>query len=611
MPTARIGMDKYFDRILAYQLQHPFSGGPAIDELDGPLSSLSPQPPSLQELCLRRAVLQQGVASMPPMVLDLMFEYACRHNLLTPELLAASVGEVVNLSNYGRAGFSASDAVRQLAAAAPPLRTLLLSWCYSLQSCALQELLAVVGPQLRVLRLWKCSEIDDSCLQVIACHCMQLEDLDVRGCQRLSAAARAEVLGACKELERILLGMKLDDGSVQAAASLARLRVFDVPHSAAISSSAVVGLGRCRHLATVNLSHAAIGRDSLRALAGGCRHLISLNLERCMSVDDDALCELAPLRSLEQLFLTGVPISERSLRALPRLRHLKVNECQRLNELPEACIPKEVLSAVQCSNLRHIAFGEGSTIRVLDLSMTLLGDSAASLPLACAEMRCLVVKKVVWLTSHILQAVIDRCKSTLQHFDMDQSSIGSFPSTDDIANLAQCPKLETLAFGGHLVGPSAFAALLRQCPRLTSIDSYCHALHKPDVQSGWSLENLMQRFGHFRFCWSTHDRVGVIIHRIQFNVFKHDEQDTRVGGAAEVSLAQPPEEPRDEEGHCEREARIAAAVRKRLESDEDMSEELKTTVVVLRMLNDNLATWLPKLQVKAPESELLCAEVAA
>merc|ERR1712150_52125 len=138
---------------------------------------------------------------------------------------------------------------------------------------------------------------------------------------------------------------------------------------------------------------------------------------------------------------------------------------------------------------------------------------------------------------------------------------------------------------------SAFAELLQHCPLLTSVDSYCRDLHTPDLLSGWSLEKIQERFGHFKFCCCTQDGVGMIMHRIQFNAFKQDDQGTREGGTFEKELPGPaPEKERDEEGHREREARIVAAIEKRIESD-DFSDEFKDQVLILRLLNDNLSLW--------------------
>lgn len=522
-----LAMDKYTSRIMAWQLRNPLWSDFSLDDLDGPLASASLRPQSLQELCLRRVALacDELATELPPLLQELLLDHACREGLLSPALLSACLTDRLELTDFGSRDFSVSAAVRHVASMASPpvlLQTVLLSWCYGFEASALLMLLAAVGGQLRVLHLWKCGYVDDGCARAVASRCPLLEDVDLRGCKQLTAASRAELLRSCTRLERVRLGEMHNDASVTAAGKLLRLRVLELPQSDEITCTGASHLRNCSELVHLNLTRSSVGRRSLAAIAAGCPLLSALTLDRCHHVDDRALAELRLLTGLRDLSVASTAISERSLVELPRLRRLKVNGC-RCTALPAKRVPTEVLEMSGCPELRDVAFSHANALRVLDLSATpLRPECVAHLPLACANMRCLVLKEVEWLLPEILDAVVGQCYGSLQHLDLDQSEPiqGWEDQGSAVASLSRCTQLETLTVTGHGVGSHAIGQVLRNCPKLSSINACCPdlisegqfaALDSSPCAAG--LRALRERFTQFSFRTISSDGVGILIHR--------------------------------------------------------------------------------------------------
>lgn len=93
------------------------------------------------------------------------------------------------------------NAIVYLTNAAKGLRELDLSFCCALSDTA-TEVLSLGCPQLRSLRLSFCgSAVSDSSLRSIGLHLLELKELSVRGCVRVTGVGVEAVVEGCRELE--------------------------------------------------------------------------------------------------------------------------------------------------------------------------------------------------------------------------------------------------------------------------------------------------------------------------------------------------------------------------------------------------------------------------
>ncbi|KAH9862835.1 hypothetical protein J1614_010928 [Plenodomus biglobosus] len=125
------------------------------------------------------------------------------------------------------------NAIVYLTNAAKGLKELDLSFCCALSDTA-TEVLALGLPSLTHLNLAFCgSAVSDTSLRCISLHLLELRNLSVRGCVRVTGTGVEAVVEGCRDLERFdvsqckNLGRWLDAGGVEAVRKKGRNVVFE------------------------------------------------------------------------------------------------------------------------------------------------------------------------------------------------------------------------------------------------------------------------------------------------------------------------------------------------------------------------------------------------
>lgn len=247
-------------------------------------------------------------------------------------------------------------------------------------------------PNLRVLNISSCPQVDDECVAAITAGCPNLALVNISCCKGITSAAIDSILSnttnlialSCSGLEQI------DDTSAVAWSNLHRhrtLQYLDLSFCLRLPDAALVQAAMfCPELEMLDITGCTSLTDvALYSVGGSCRKLAVLRLRMCMMFSTKALETFATASTgITNIDFTGcqeleMQTLEGFLTRCPKITHLNLASCSKLEDpalivLEQRAPNLEVLnlagcSAMTCSGLMRLIHMI-KVLRKIDMSGT-------------------------------------------------------------------------------------------------------------------------------------------------------------------------------------------------------------------------------------------------
>ncbi|XP_057546128.1 F-box protein At3g58530 [Amaranthus tricolor] len=234
-------------------------------------------------------------------------------------------------------------------------------------------------------------DIGDNHLELIRNKCpsslMNLEILNLNGCQKISDKGVEAITSACSHL-----------------------RVFSIYWNLRVTDVGVQHLVKnCKHVTDLNFSGCKnISDKSMQLVADAYPELESLNITRCIKLSDGGLqyilLQCTSLKSLNLYALCGFTDTVyKNMSLLPHLRFLDLCGAQNLSDQGLMCIAK-------CSCLVYLNLTW--CVRVTDVGVKAIAEG-------CTFLELLSLFGIVGVTDESLEALAKTCSGTLKTLDVN------------------------------------------------------------------------------------------------------------------------------------------------------------------------------------------------
>ena len=323
--------------------------------------------------------------------------------------------------------------------------------------------LAAIGQHCKTLTsldIRRCYRINDEGVWALTRGCMNLQSLNLTGCQLTDAslAAIGETCNGLTTFERIDDSNMTDVGLASLAQGCRQLTTINVRGCCVLTDASLEVIGEtCKGLRRIDITQNHFTDVGITSLTQGCRELMAIYIASCSNLTDASLAAIGNTCK----GLTSIDISNMRMTDLG------------IASLTQGCGQLKTINAAYCIMLTDAsleAIGEACKgLTSIEMILNFLSDvGIANLTQGCSQLQSIDISSCYELTDASLAAIGESCKG-LNFFDISSNK----NITDDgIASLTEgCRYLKEINISSCCKPTDAsLAAIGKACKGLTAIN---------------------------------------------------------------------------------------------------------------------------------------------
>lgn len=301
---------------------------------------------------------------------------------------------------------------------------------FSSQPISKEDFLFLIAkcPNLNVINLAGCQQIDDECIEQLSQHCQHLDSINLANCTQITFKAISQITSRYPFLKAIdLSGYKNatnDNISIltQNCTQLESIHLRNCPVTNAFLTSLLENGSKLRHLA---LGQCCIQHDSIVTISQKCPALESIDLSNCQMIRDESVSILTQnCLSLKQINLSNCQtITDQAISSLiencHNLEEIALMSNLQINSQAIVNLIKKFKSTLKLINLNDCNINDQTILEIATGCQNLESVHISLCNISIQTLFTLIEKNpkirmldISWnnkMTSQIIAAIIQKC----------------------------------------------------------------------------------------------------------------------------------------------------------------------------------------------------------